>query len=202
MDGTVQHTQEKAVAVVATSPQDVDSIAPQTGLSSVYFVMATLYDAKGATVSDNFYWHSAPLVQNVAQNMQELNNMATANLQLSGTRKNVGGKMLLTVTIKNTSNAIALMAHLQLRRQKSGLRVLPVYYSDNYVSLPPGESKTITIEAAVADLKGETPYLALDGWNVTTTSTVSNGISFGNNAAALISSVPAHEFKMIEVKKP
>ena len=27
------------------------------------------------------------------------------------------------------------MAHLQLRRQKSGERVLPVYYSDNYVSL-------------------------------------------------------------------
>jgi hypothetical protein len=29
------------------------------------------------------------------------------------------------------------MAHVQLRR-KSGERVLPVFYSDNYVSLVPG----------------------------------------------------------------
>ena len=93
------------------------------------------------------------------------------------------------------------MAHLQLRRQQSGLRVLPVYYSDNYISLPPGASKTITIEASAADLKGESPYIALDGWNVTTTSKSSGGISFGNNTNALVSSVPAHQFKMIEVKK-
>lgn len=36
------------------------------------------------------------------------------------------------------------MAHLQLRRKSSGERVLPVFYSDNYVSLAPGESRTVT----------------------------------------------------------
>ena len=61
---------------------------------------------------------------------------------------------------------IALMAHVQLRR-KSGERVLPVFYSDNYVSLVPGESKTITIEAAASDFKGEDALIVVDGWNVT-----------------------------------
>lgn len=202
LDGTIQHTQEKLVSITATSPQDIDSIAPQAGLTNVYFVKATLYDAKGTAVSDNFYWHSAPPVQEVAQNLQELNKMETANLQLTGTRKDAGEKILLAVTVKNTSNSVALMAHLQLRRQQSGLRVLPVYYSDNYISLPPGESKIITIEAAVTDLQGESPYIALDGWNVSTTSTASGGISFGNNTAALVNSIPIHEFKMIEMSKP
>jgi len=59
-----------------------------------------------------------------------------------------------------------LMAHLQLRRQDSGERVLPVYYSDNYVSFTPGETRTLTIEAAQADLQGQTPLVVLDGWNV------------------------------------
>jgi hypothetical protein len=68
------------------------------------------------------------------------------------------------------------MTHLQLRRGKVAdpanpldnvtERVLPVYYSDNYISLVPGESRTITIEAAAADLKGEAPRIVVDGWNV------------------------------------
>ena len=44
-----------------------------------------------------------------------------------------------------------------------------MYYSDNYVSLLPGESRTISVEAADQDLRGEEPMIAFDGWNVTTT---------------------------------
>jgi beta-mannosidase len=60
------------------------------------------------------------------------------------------------------------MAHLQLRRQDTNERVLPVYYSDNYVSLLPGENRTVSIEASSHDLGGSTPLVVLDGWNVTT----------------------------------
>jgi beta-mannosidase len=45
-------------------------------------------------------------------------------------------------------------------------RVLPVYYSDNYVSLVPDETRTITVEAAEVDLNGQSPFLVVDGWNV------------------------------------
>ena len=38
--------------------------------------------------------------------------------------------------------------------------------SDNYVSLVPNETRTISIEASAADLKGETPLVVVDGWNV------------------------------------
>ena len=58
------------------------------------------------------------------------------------------------------------MAHLQLRRKNSNDRVLPVYYSDNYISLAPNETRTITIEAASSDLKKQMPLVLVDGWNV------------------------------------
>jgi len=45
-----------------------------------------------------------------------------------------------------------------------------VYYSDNYVSLVPGESKTIEIEAETEQLKNEAPVLTVDGWNVSVVS--------------------------------
>jgi len=44
--------------------------------------------------------------------------------------------------------------------------VLPVFYSDNYLSLAPGESSTVTIEAATKDLQGDEPLVEVDGYNV------------------------------------
>ena len=87
-------------------------------------------------------------------------------LSLSIVRHDKGEKCLLDATLSNTGSTIALMTHLQLRKAASGDRVLPVYYSDNYVSLLPGEIKTITIEAAKKDLQGDEPKVFMDGWNV------------------------------------
>ena len=81
-------------------------------------------------------------------------------------KNNIAGRRLLQVTLHNPTESIALMAHIQLRR-KSGQRVLPVYYSDNYVSLVPGASKTIDIDAAEHDFHGEGTLIVVDGWNVT-----------------------------------
>ncbi|HWI57493.1 MAG TPA: malectin domain-containing carbohydrate-binding protein, partial [Bacillota bacterium] len=81
-------------------------------------------------------------------------------------RHDAKDKCLLDVTLRNPTKSVALMTHLQLRKANSGQRVLPVFYSDNYVSLLPGESKTLTVEAAMNDLGGEQPLLAVDGWNV------------------------------------
>jgi hypothetical protein len=102
--------------------------------------------------------------------------MKTVALQATATREKAGEDVRITVHLTNPGPGIALMAHLQLRRGKASApsnpldnatqRVLPVYYSDNYISLAPGESQTITIEAAEADLKGEAPQIVVDGWNV------------------------------------
>jgi beta-mannosidase len=81
-------------------------------------------------------------------------------------RHDDGQRCLLSANVTNRGTTIALLAHLQLRRDGDDERVLPVYYSDNYVSLLPGESRVISIEAALVDLKGEEPRLFIDGWNV------------------------------------
>ena len=50
--------------------------------------------------------------------------------------------------------------------KQSGKRVLPVFYSDNYITLVPNESRTITILAATKALERDTPLLLIDGFNV------------------------------------
>jgi len=69
-------------------------------------------------------------------------------------------------------------------RRKSGARILPAYYSDNYISLVPGETRTITIEAALKDFKGEGALVSFDGWNVTVAAADFNGVSVAANLDA------------------
>jgi hypothetical protein len=117
-----------------------------------------------------------------------LNQMPMVALVARATSKNANGIRLFTVTLRNPTTNIALMAHLQLRR-KSGERALPAYYSDNYVSLVPNETKIITIEAAADDLTGpnlkaEDALIVFDGWNVTVAPASFPGVSVAPNLDA------------------
>jgi len=90
---------------------------------------------------------------------------------------------MVTVTLHNPTNSVALMAHLQLR-DSSGERVLPVYYSDNYVSLVPNESISITIEAAQQDSMDKGATVVVDGWNVSVAPGSAPGVSIAPNVDA------------------
>jgi hypothetical protein len=54
---------------------------------------------------------------------------------------------------------------LKAVRQKSGDRILPALYSDNYISLMPGERRTIETELKVIDARGEEPRIVVEGFN-------------------------------------
>jgi hypothetical protein len=44
--------------------------------------------------------------------------------------------------------------------------ILPVFYSDNYFFLMPGEEKEVTIRLYNTDTKGETPEVVISGFNI------------------------------------
>ena len=46
-----------------------------------------------------------------------------------------------------------------------GKRVLPAYFSDNYISLLPGETQSVEVAFPEEALKGQ-PAISLRGWNV------------------------------------
>jgi hypothetical protein len=163
LDSSLVYQHEFALTAKPTQTTDLGPVAWPASLSSVHFVKLQLRDHGGQVVSENFYWRGLP---EHPDNLQDLNNLPVAKLEARVKRHDAAGKCLLEVSLSNPGPTVALMAHLQLRRQKTNLRVLPVYYSDNYVSLTPKETKTITIEAAQSDLGGEPPVVLLDGWNV------------------------------------
>lgn len=130
----------KSLYIVTASPR-----------TTVYFIKLDLADSSGKLLSTNFYW------QNVAQDEYEaLADMPGVKFAVEATSHVNGGNTLFDVTVKNPTQNIALMTHLQLHQKATGKRVLPVFYSDNYMSLAPRETRTVTIEAATKDI-GEMP---------------------------------------------
>jgi hypothetical protein len=163
-------------------------------LSPLYFVKLDLRDAQGQIVSRNLYWKPNPAQGN---DLTPLDFLPTVKLDGTITRYDANGRLGLEVTLKNPGRALALMAHLQLRRKSTGDRVLPVFYSDNYVWLAPGESRTITIDAALDDLKGDMPLVVLDGWNVDVTPVTNADCALAPNVDAQVSHWPATGLPMI-----
>jgi len=194
LDGKVAYQHSTPVHAAASQETDLGEVAWPANLSPVYFVKLELHDKAGKLLSDNFYWRALPQQQD---NLQALNQLAGITLEAKATRADADGKCLLTITLHNPGTQVALMAHLQLRRKQSGDRVLPVFYSDNYVSLVPNESKTITIEAAEADLKGDSPLVVVDGWNVEGASFNGPNVSIAPNVDAQVTHWPVTGLPMI-----
>jgi mannosylglycoprotein endo-beta-mannosidase len=154
-------------------------------ISPVYFIKLELSDAHGQLLSNNFYW------QHVAQDQFEgLMNLPTVTLDAAASTRADGDKTVLTVTLHNNTSHVALLSHLQLHQKKSGRRVLPVFYSDNYISLLPGESSTVSIEAATKDLQGDSPLIEVDGYNADV-KPVDGAVSISTNLNAQPSHWPA-----------
>ena len=188
LDGSVAHEYD----VKVTAPPDVaTNLGPvefPPNLTSTHFIKLDLRDAQGKLLSSNFYWRGQPGYPDV---LSDLNTMPAVTLQAQAESKDADGKRLVTVTLHNPTTNISLMTHLQLRRQHSGERVLPVFYSDNYVSLAPNETETITVEAASKDFNGEDALVVFDGWNVTVAPASFAGVSVAPNLEAQPDNSPA-----------
>jgi len=170
-----------AAASAATNAMLAQSPAGPSGpRGAVEFVKLELKDSRGRLLSDNFYW----LTPDGSTNFTGLNSLPTVGLSVSAERVSAGRQTRLSVVLRNPGHEVALMAHLQLRRGSSGERVLPVFYSDNYVSLLPGESRRITVECATEDLKGQEPSFVLDGWNTVVDGSTSSAVPVATNEAA------------------
>ena len=180
LDGSLAAQHQTKFTAAPEAATDLGPVKFPAGLSAVYFLQLDLRDSAGKLVSSNFYWLAQP---DHRGNLTALNQLPMVTLEAKAECKDEGGERVVTVTLHNPSRNIALMAHLQLRR-KSGQRVLPAFYSDNYVSLVPNQTETITIKAARSDFKGEDALVVFDGWNVTVAPAAFDGVAVAPNVDA------------------
>ena len=150
---------KKDVAADSTSDAFQLDLAPLFP-NGVLLIRLALLGADGQLVSDNFYW----LAESRA-GYRQLNHLRAAPLSSSVSYRNNGGSAQVSVRLENKGNSAALESKLTLLDSK-GERILPAYYSDNYVSLLPGETREIVIEYSRSTAEEGSPQVAIRGWNV------------------------------------
>jgi exo-1,4-beta-D-glucosaminidase len=167
-----------AVESKANSSQRVLAVPELPLITQTHFLRLTLADKSGREVSNNFYWLStkpdvldfaksdwAVTPQSAFADMTALNTLGPAVLQV--TPSEFAGKRRMAVTITNKGKSLAFMVHLRLTDAK-GNDLVPVLWSDNYVSLLPGETRTLEAQMEL-DLVRRARMVAVDGWNVKAT---------------------------------
>ena len=149
------------------------------GLTPTYFIDLRLTDAAGKLVGQNFYWASTT-AETLAYDKTKwfvtptktyadftaLANLPKVTLRSQSVSSRQGKDASTRVTLSNPSPSLAFFVRLKLTRGKGGDEVLPVRWSDNYVSLLPGETRELTAMYRVDDLGGKTPVVELSGGNV------------------------------------
>ena len=160
LDGIVLWRKSIPLDMPESSVRDCFPITRPTDSSPVFFVKLSLRQGE-KRLSDNFYWSCAK-----GGTCAALNQLPPVKLEATAVEKRKDGVCRFSVTTRNLSQAVALAIRLKVQRAKSGKRVLPVFYEDNYYSLLPGEDRTVVLEFNEKELDGEAPKILAEGWNI------------------------------------
>ena len=121
------------------------------------FVCLQLLDKDKKIISENIYW-----TPDENGNYSGLEKMPKGNLNASAKYLN-SDKVEVTLT-NNGNGPLAFFNRLSIVNADTKQRVLPAFYSDNYVSVLPGEVRKVIIDYKGADKKNLS--VAVAGWNV------------------------------------
>jgi hypothetical protein len=120
------------------------------------FLTLQLFDMNKKMLSENVYW-----LADSEGTYSGLKKMEKSELSVSVKRS---GAHQLEVTLRNPENApLAFFNRLSIVNQNTGLRLLPTFYSNNYVSVLPGTQKTILID--YPQHQQTNLALQVSGWN-------------------------------------
>lgn len=149
---------------------DVVHIRFPEKITPVHFIALELRDSGGKLLSRNFYWRSSDeyvpdtLTGPCASGFQSLQEMLVATVRSTLRRRTDKDNIYFDVTLKNTSGKIAFFNEVLLLGD-DGLPVPYTFTTDNYFTLLPGESQTVTLEIAHEDAPAN-PIIHTEGWNV------------------------------------
>jgi len=152
--------QKLEVDIEAGQSKKILELTEFDDISNTYFLDLELR-ADDKVLADNFYWLSTKAdvmdPEGVARlewafytpqkeyaDLQGINELQSVDVEDSWKQERVGDEILIHCTLENDSDHLAFFIEAIVRDKASGERIVPVFWSDNYVSLLPGELRTLT----------------------------------------------------------
>jgi exo-1,4-beta-D-glucosaminidase len=159
LDMTEQWHKEQKFTIEADRYKELFKIPELQGLNLAYFVRLQLKNNKGDVVSDNLYWLSSNKEQ---VDLRAIAGLSKTELDISHVIKSDGEEYMVIARIKNNSNKVSFFNRFMITKGEGGDEVWPTFWSDNFVTLFPGEEKVLTARFAKQDLDGKEAMMVLD----------------------------------------
>lgn len=175
-------THHDRLTSAADSVQRVVAVPADRFAAGVSFLRLALSDETGRVISTNFYWlprepstfdwsheqakaHPYYTAVRSYEDLAQLNRLPSVRLEARATARFLSGGGEVAVTVRNPTGSLAFQIHLSLVDPATGAEILPVLWEDNYLSLMPGESRTVVARYdSGADISRTA--LKVDGWNI------------------------------------
>jgi exo-1,4-beta-D-glucosaminidase len=178
LTGKEIYSAESNVDASADSSQRVFSIPEKLyqGSDRILFIDLTLAGASGTIVSRNFYWVPTTLTtfdwaktDNTHtpaarhEDLAALTNLPPSKITARAEIETTPRGRELRLHLSNSSVEMAFQISAALRTPSGGL-VAPIIWSDNWIELLPGESRTLN--ALLPDTAPSDSVVQIAGWNI------------------------------------
>jgi len=183
LDGTVKLNELLTVDVGPDGKTRAFVLDLPEGLTKTYFLRLDLSVGAGTTVSSNFYWLSTVpdipgekgytpdrefyVKPKSTMDFTDLADLPKVELEVTSEVQDRGAEKVMRVTLKNPTPNVAFFNRLAVTRGEGGPEIGPIFWSENCLSLLPGESRAVEGTFYPADLGDAQPVVKLDGWNAT-----------------------------------
>ncbi|WP_439183240.1 glycoside hydrolase family 2 protein [Carboxylicivirga taeanensis] len=148
------------------------------GVTETYFINLELRNENKELVTDNFYWLSTKADELLFEettwvytppkdyaNLKGLNGMPDVEVNVAWEQSSDADGVYYECQLENTSDQIAFFIEAAVVDKATNQMVVPVFWDDNYVSLMPNETKTITARLS-GDILPDNVELRVEGWNL------------------------------------
>jgi exo-1,4-beta-D-glucosaminidase len=165
------------IKVVSGGAVQVMALPRSAQDSDVFFVRCELLDSTGKVITENVYWQSQQsddigdpdndspfeLQQASWADMTALNYLARVPLTITAQHDPSAGDRDVVVRLRNPTGHVAFFERAEILPTHDGDEILPVEYSDNYVTVFPGE--TVEIHGEVPATGDVPKWARVTGYN-------------------------------------
>ena len=156
LTGQVIWEKETAVSIGANQVERLFDIPEPDGVDGAYFLKLTL-TASGNELTRNIYWLTTK-----EKDYTSLSNLPKTTPDVHITMDNRNDNYTGTVTL-TAKDHISFFNRIKVFDKRTGKRILPVHYSDNYITLMPGDEQTVTLEFA-SSLPKDQIDIRIESW--------------------------------------
>ena len=143
--------------IEANTVKELFTVPAAKDIKGAYFLKLTLSDTNGNQVNDNIYW-----LTTTPKDYSTLHQLPLCKPTIKVVMNQSGNSYSGKISLKS-GNAISFFNRIKVFNKQTGELILPVHYTDNYITLMPGDERCIELDF-ISELPKNHIEVVVESW--------------------------------------